>query len=41
MIYVYALKSLNHNYIYAGQTENVIIRFHQHNRREEKNTQVL
>ena len=38
MIYVYALKSFEKNYIYVGQTENVIVRFHQHNNGEEKNT---
>jgi putative endonuclease len=38
MVYVYALKSLNNNYIYVGQTENVLIRFHQHMNGEEKNT---
>jgi putative endonuclease len=38
MVYVYALKSLDRNYIYIGQTENVLARFHQHNNGEEKNT---
>jgi putative endonuclease len=38
MVYVYALKSLARNYIYVGQTKNVITRFHQHNNGEEKNT---
>ncbi|PBQ34583.1 endonuclease [Sphingobacteriaceae bacterium] len=38
MVYVYAIKSLHRNYIYVGQTENVLLRFHQHNNREEKST---
>ena len=38
MIYVYAIKSIRKNYIYVGQTENVILRFHQHNGKCEKTT---
>ncbi len=38
MIYVYALRSLNHNYIYVRQSENVIVRFHQHNNGKETTT---
>ncbi len=38
MIFVYALSSLNHNYIYVGQTDNVIRRFHEHNNGQEKTT---
>ncbi|MEO5644471.1 MAG: GIY-YIG nuclease family protein [Bacteroidia bacterium] len=38
MIYVYALKSLDRNYIHVGQTESVLIRFRQYNDGEEKTT---
>ena len=31
MIFVYALGSLVRNYIYVGQSDHVIRRFHQHN----------
>jgi hypothetical protein len=32
VVYVYAIKSLSTNYIYVGMSENVIKRFHQHNK---------
>jgi putative endonuclease len=38
MIYVYAISSLNKNYIYVGQTDHVIRRFHEHNNGMEKTT---
>jgi putative endonuclease len=38
MIYVYAIRSLERNWIYVGQTEDAIARFHQHNKGEEKTT---
>jgi putative endonuclease len=31
MFHVYALKSLERNYIYVGLTENIEERFHRHN----------
>ncbi|MFN0275159.1 MAG: GIY-YIG nuclease family protein [Chitinophagales bacterium] len=31
MYYAYAIKSLNHNYIYKGLTQNVSERLHRHN----------
>lgn len=36
MIYVYALKNFNHNYMV--RRKNVLVRFHQHTNGEEKNT---
>lgn len=38
MYFVYAIKSLNRNYIYVGMTENILVRFHQHNNGKEKTT---
>jgi putative endonuclease len=38
MIFVYAIRSLSKNYIYVGQTNHVIKRFHQHNQGKEKTT---
>ena len=38
MIFVYAISSLNHNYIYVGQTDHVIRRLHAHNNGLEKTT---
>ena len=38
MFYVYAIKSLSKNYIYVGLTENVINRFHQHNKGYNRST---
>jgi putative endonuclease len=38
--YVYILKSLHHNFIYVGFTENLKNRFNQHNRKEELSTKV-
>jgi len=38
MITVYVLSSLNRNYIYVGQTENLNRRFEQHNEGHEKTT---
>ena len=31
MFYVYAIRSKTRNYIYAGLTDNIVRRFHQHN----------
>ena len=36
--YVYILKSINQNFIYAGFTENLKRRFKQHNNKEELST---
>lgn len=36
--YVYILKSLNHNFIYVGFTENLKLRLRQHNNKEEQST---
>jgi len=36
--YVYILKSLHQNFIYAGFTENLKLRFKQHNNKEELST---
>ncbi len=38
MFFVYAIRSLNRNYIYVGLTNNVIRRFHEHNNGKEKTT---
>ncbi|MBP6855247.1 MAG: GIY-YIG nuclease family protein [Candidatus Pacebacteria bacterium] len=38
MYYVYALKSLNRNYIYVGLTNDLNRRFNQHNSGHEKTT---
>jgi len=38
MVYVYAIQSIHENFIYVGQTENVISRFHRHNRGSEQTT---
>ena len=38
MFFVYAVKSLVKNYIYVGQTDNVIRRFQEHNDGLEKTT---
>ncbi len=38
MIFVYVLNSLVKNYIYVGQTNHVIRRFHEHNNGREKTT---
>jgi putative endonuclease len=38
MIFVYAISSLIKNYIYVGQSDHVIRRFHQHNNGHEKTT---
>ena len=38
MIFVYAICSLCKNYIYVGQTDHVIRRFHEHNNGHEKTT---
>ena len=38
MHYVYALKSLNRNYIYVGMTQNLEERFKRHNSGREKTT---
>ena len=38
MIFVYAISSLVKNYIYVGQTDHVIRRFHEHNDGLEKTT---
>jgi len=38
MIFVYAIRSTSKNYTYVGQTENVILRFHQHNDGKERIT---
>lgn len=38
MIYVYAISSLNHNYIYVGMTQNLDDRFKRHNTGREKTT---
>jgi putative endonuclease len=35
---VYAIKSLNRNYIYVGMTNNLERRFKEHNNRENKST---
>lgn len=36
--YVYVLKSINHDFIYVGFTENLKNRFIQHNIKEEQST---
>jgi putative endonuclease len=38
MIYVYAIKSVDRNYIYVGMTDNVDRRFMQHQNGYEKTT---
>lgn len=38
MYYVYAIKSLEKNYIYVGLTNNIDRRFNQHNNGKEKTT---
>ena len=38
MHYVYAIESVNRNYIYVGMTKNIKIRFNQHNFGKEKTT---
>jgi putative endonuclease len=38
MHYVYAIRSVDHNWIYVGMSDNAINRFHQHNNGEEKIT---
>ncbi len=38
MFYVYALKSISHNYIYVGLTNNAIRRVTQHNHGKERTT---
>tara|TARA_R110001583_G_scaffold74791_5_gene206820 strand:+ start:1568 stop:1720 length:153 start_codon:yes stop_codon:yes gene_type:complete len=38
MFYIYALSSLNRNYIYAGMTENLDARIERHNSGREKTT---
>jgi len=38
MIYIYAIRSIKSGWTYVGQTQNVIVRFHQHNNGEEKTT---
>ena len=36
--YVYILKSIHHNFIYVGFTKNLILRFKQHNNKDELST---
>jgi len=38
MFYVYAISSLEHNYIYVGLTQDVIIRIKRHNDGRERTT---
>lgn len=38
MIYVYAISSLEHNYIYVGMTQDVVKRMERHNEGREKTT---
>ena len=38
MYYVYALKSVNHNRIYIGLTENLVLRVKEHNYGKTKST---
>lgn len=38
MIFVYAISSLAKNFIYVGQTDHMIRRFHEHNNGLEKTT---
>ncbi|WP_422082229.1 GIY-YIG nuclease family protein [Ulvibacterium sp.] len=38
MIWVYAISSLNHNYIYVGMTVNIDERLHRHNNGRERST---
>ena len=38
MYYVYAIKSISRNYIYVGMTNNLELRFLQHNNGESKTT---
>jgi putative endonuclease len=38
MFFVYAISSLVKDYIYVGQSDHLIRRFHQHNRGREKTT---
>jgi putative endonuclease len=40
MFFVYAISSLVKDYIYVGQSDHVIKRFHQHNRGREKTTRL-
>ncbi len=38
MFYIYALKSISHNFIYVGMTENLNARFIRHNKGYVKST---
>ncbi len=38
MYFVYAIKSLNRNYIYVGITDNLVRRFYEHNSGKNKTT---
>jgi len=38
MIYVYAIKSIERNYIYVGMTDNIERRISEHNKGENKST---
>ena len=38
--YVYILKSLHHDFIYVGFTENLKLRFNQHNNKENLSTKI-
>ena len=38
MYYVYAIKSLSHNYIYVGLTNNIVRRLEEHNGGKNKST---
>ena len=38
MFYVYAISSLNHNYIYVGLTQDITERLNRHNRGRERTT---
>ncbi|MCW5518197.1 GIY-YIG nuclease family protein [Muriicola sp. Z0-33] len=38
MVWVYAISSLEHNYIYVGTTINVVERLERHNKGREKTT---
>jgi len=38
MFYIYAIKSINRNYIYVGMTDNLSRRFNQHNTEKSRST---
>lgn len=38
--YVYVIKSLHKNFLYVGFTENIVVRFQQHNNKENPSTKI-